>query len=85
VSKTPPWSRPGAGAERRAFSQAGSGYDPGVTPHVSATFASMALAAVLMLRSGWHKRLLERRDAARCASCGRPLRRGACDACVRGV
>jgi hypothetical protein len=54
-----------------------------MTPHVVTSLASMTVAAVLMIRSGLHKRLLDRRHEARCAACGRRLHGGACDACSR--
>jgi hypothetical protein len=54
-----------------------------MTPHLVSSFVSMAVAAVLMIRSGLYKRLLERRREARCAACGRRLHAGGCDACGR--
>jgi hypothetical protein len=54
-----------------------------MTPRIAASLAMMTLAAALMIGSGLHKRLLERRQNARCAACGRRLHAGACDACGR--
>jgi hypothetical protein len=54
-----------------------------MTPHVATSLVSMTVAVALMIRSGVHKRLLERRHEARCAACGRRLHGRACDACSR--
>jgi hypothetical protein len=54
-----------------------------MTPHVVTSLASITVAFALMIRSGLHKRLLERRHESRCAACGRRLQGGACAACSR--
>jgi hypothetical protein len=54
-----------------------------VTAHAALSLTLTTLAGVLMIASGMHRRLLERRNYARCASCGRALRRGACETCAR--
>jgi hypothetical protein len=51
--------------------------------HTALSLTLMSLAALLMVVSGLHNRLLERRRDARCAACGRVLRRGACETCGR--
>ena len=52
-----------------------------MTPHIASSLAMMTFAAVLMIGSGLHKRLLERRQQARCAACGRRLQGGMCASC----
>ena len=51
----------------------------------SAAAMATTIAGIMMVRGGLHKRMLERRHARTCPSCGRRITARVCEVCTAGT